>query len=195
MYYYVFILHKPLLSNVDFYESLRPFLIIKKILYLLRRLNNVRSHRLRRKLFISNDSFHKVTQMTGTRWWWLAAEILCLMRIAMVAWLDWYDALLYWVKQMANHIAHSVECKWYVYDTYQANGPTWDGERELWWQLAPLSFSTLLWGWVLTNGVVVTTETRCMFCHAAAYKISPHLCTGWVLSDKYPSCIHLLSAH
>ena len=62
--YYVFILHKPLLSNVDFYESLRPFLIIKKILYLLRRLNNVRSHRLRRKLFISNDSFHKVTQMT-----------------------------------------------------------------------------------------------------------------------------------
>ena len=32
-------------------------------------------------------------------------------------------------------------------------------ERELWWQLAPLSFSTLLWGWVLTNGVVVTTET------------------------------------
>ena len=68
-------------------------------------------------------------------------------------------------------------------------------ERELWWQLAPLSFSTLLWGWVLTNGVAVTTETRCMFCHAAAYKISPHLCTGWVLSDKYPSCIHLLSAH
>ena len=31
---------------------------------------------------------------------------------------------------MANHIAHSVDCKWYVYDTYQANGPTWDGERE-----------------------------------------------------------------
>ena len=47
----------------------------------------------------------------------------------------------------------------------------------------------------MTIGVVVTTETRCMFCHAAAYKISPHLCTGWVLSDKYPSCIHLLSAY
>ncbi len=62
--YYVFILHKPLLSNVDFYASLRPFLIIKKILHLPRRLNNVRSHRLRRKLFISNNSFHKVTQMT-----------------------------------------------------------------------------------------------------------------------------------
>ena len=94
-------LHKPLLSNVDFYASLRPFLIIKKILHLPRRLNNVRSHRLRRKLFISNDSFHKVTQMTGACGWLRSQRyVWCELR-----WPDLTDMMLYWVKQMANHIA------------------------------------------------------------------------------------------